>query len=354
MADRSPGSNPTASDPEGSRPVSLERGDVPPPRDLRVEPTALPAPRAARWRALAAGAVVVAVIGIGIALASLTPSRLEQADRPSVPGTSERVATVPSAAPDARPSAAPGWPAPADPAPLTPQALNQGVIDGSLDGSLVFLRGRLGPVDQTCDPGRDVRCATETIQGLDVPLMLAPALAYAQAPLPGAVLVTRPDAGRLVYLGALSPDPVTSMTGLLTSRPGRPFLVTLSPVGGWLLTDPHGLCTPAADGGRCPVSPPFLADDRPLRNGTVVSDRGSVVALEAGAVGLGDGTTRLVGTFLVRHAVHQSCEAPAFTGAAAGGDAAAATPSSCPAHVTFTWDVVARLEGVRRFEVTMP
>jgi len=146
------------------------------------------------------------------------------------------------------------------------------------------------------------------------------------------------------------------MSELLVSRSVAPDPITLSPVGGWLLTDPLATCSPSPGRIGCPVAPPFLADDQPLRSGVLVSDRGSKVGLESGAVGLGDGTTRLVGTFQVRRGFRNGCLGVTTSGASVPGvgDASGPGQSPCTKAVMPGWDIVARLEGVRLLQVTIP
>jgi hypothetical protein len=322
-----------------------------PEHELRVERAQLPEPRGGRGRAFVAGAVVLSVIVAGLWLSALGSSdsrRAAQGQGSPVPSGApasgqQSISSSASPAPDSSPAVGFVWP-PLPPFPvLTPAELEAGVADRSLNGALVFIHARLEARERRCGQSLAVGCVIVGVPGLDLPIELAPELVYWQAPPPGSSLVMRPEAGRLVYLGLLDRGPVASMSGLLARRPTQPFPMTLALVGGWLLTDPHGLCTPAPDGTRCTVARPFLAADQPLRNGTVTSTRGATVGLESGALGLGDGTTRLVGTFLVRHAVHSACQGSVDSGG-----------SPCPDVVTLGWDVVGRLEGARRFQVTVP
>jgi hypothetical protein len=325
----------------------------PPDGRLQVSPARLPGPPGGRARAYLVLAVVVGVIVVGVGLASFGSSNApapEEGQEPTgslAPAASAGLLTP--AAPTGESSAVPTSTPPGASRNLSftvlaPAELEAGVFDGSLDASLVFLRARLLPQEQRCGQSFAVGCVVVAVPGLDIPIDLSPALVYWEAPPPGVTLVMRPDAGRLVYLGVLAPDAVSTMTDLLHRRPTRPFPMTLAKVGGWLLHDPHGLCaadsagTPPRGATPCPVASPFLADEAPLSNGTLASDRGASVAIEADAVGLGDETAPQVGTFLVRHAFHSTCDV---------------SVARCPT-VSLSWDVVARLVGVSRYLVTVP
>ena len=311
---------------------------------LQVAPAQLPGPRGSRARAYVALAVVVGVIAVGVGLSSLGSSGSPQvasslrATGSLGPAASAGGSALPS--PASSQAIALDWLALPNPAELTAGELEAGVADGSLDGALVFIRGRLVAQEQLCGQSFAVECVIATVPGLNLPIDLVPALVYWEAPPPGSFLVMHPVAGRLVYLGVVRPDdPVSSMSEVLARRPTRPFPMTLAPVVGWLVTDPFGQCSPAPSDVPCPVASPFLADDHPLRDGTVPTDRGASVAIEAGAVGLASGMSWLFGTYLVRHAFHSACDT---------------SSSPCVDVVRLGWDVVARMDGIRWFEVTVP
>ncbi len=374
LPDRTP-PEPEPSDPDdaaptdGVAPTDGARFDPPRRHRLTVEPSRLPGAGDGRPRALAAVAAVFGVIALTIASAWLTPSDRGH-DRPgSSPRARGTGAPAAIAAASGSPESSPGagirgsdrtpWPAPPEPVVITPRQLAQGVADGSLDGDLIFVHGRLVPEQQACTQPLDLRCVTVSVVGLDLPIHTAPALVYWQAPSRGATLVMRPEAGHLVYLGVIETgiDAPTSMSELVGNESVAPRPITLSPVGGWLVIDPLATCSPSSEWIGCPLAGPFLADDQPLRSGVLVSTRGSEVGLESGAVGLGDGTTRLVGTFLVRRGYHNGCLGviPSDDAAAGGGDASAGPGASpCTRAVLPGWDVVARLEGVRLLQITMP
>ncbi len=372
MASRPPFPERTLPEPEPSAPAHAAPTDgagFDPARRQRltVEPTGLAGAGDGRPRALAAVAAVFGVIALAIASTWLTPSGGHDH-----PGSSSSARGTAAPATISVASGSPGspsgggirgsdltpWPAPPEPVVIAPRQLAQRVADGSLDGDLVFVHGRLVPDAQSCTQPLDLRCVTVSVEGLDIPVHTAPALVYWQAPPPGGVLVMRPEGGHLVYLGVIEAgiDAPTSMSELVGNESVAPRPITLSPVGGWLLIDPLASCSPSSEWIGCPLAGPFLADDQPLRSGVLVSSRGSGVGLESGAVGLGDGTTRLVGTFLVRRGYHNGCLGVIPSGGAAGGGDASAGPgaSSCIRAVLPGWDVVARLEGVRLLQVTMP
>ncbi len=258
---------------------------LPPDRELRVEPTRLPGPRGGRARALVAGAIVVGIIVVGLGLATLgsppTPSPDQALRSEGSPQSRSSPSPGPSTtrpSPDSSPAVAFDWPALPDPVTLDPAELEAGVVNGGLDGSLVFLSARLVAQQQLCGQSFAIDCLVAVVPGLDIPIDLAPALVYWEAPPPGSVLVMRPQAGRLVYLGVIRPgDPVSSMRGLLAGRPTRPFPMTLALVGGSAVDRSSrpvhagarrdALSRVAAVPGRRPAAPQRDRDLGPWRDG---------------------------------------------------------------------------------------
>jgi hypothetical protein len=328
--------------------------------DLTVEVAVVPGRGRGRRNAGIVAVAVVSALTLAVASAWLAPSGTGPA-RTSAPvssGPAPGMVASPATARPARPTDEPGssfsWLAPPQPVELTPAALETGVRDGSFDGSLVLLRGVLDPEKGGCTQPLDVRCVTVSVPGLALPVDMAPALVYWQAPPRTATLVMRPVGGRLVYLGTLGApiDAPTTVAALLARRPVPPFPMTLSPVGGWLVVSPFRPCGSPAGSAPCAQLPPFLSDDQPKLGGILVSDRGTEVGLEPLADGLLNGSNVSGGTFLVRHGLRSGCGG---TGrfADAPGPSTAAGASPCP-ELVLGWDVVARLDGLLIYVVRIP
>ncbi len=326
--------------------------------DLTVAVAPLPGRGRGPRRAAVAAAGVIGLIAIAFASAWLAPS----GPGPAVParvspaagtvaqggasGSSASAGTPASGAPQA--SAGFPWFALPSPIAITPVQLVEGTRDGSLDGGLVLMQARLIRVPGACTQPSDLQCVSVSVAGLDLPVDMAPGLAYWQAPPDNGTLVMRPADGRLVYLGALgaSIDAPTSMEELLARRPIQLFPITLSPVRGWLVVSPFRACGRPIGPKPCGQVPPFFADDQPLLGGVLRSDRGAEVRLEPGALGLLNGSNVSGGTYLVRHGFRSVC-------GGAPGALASSGESACPDVLELGWDVVARLDGLTVYSVTV-
>jgi hypothetical protein len=250
-------------------------------------------------------ALVVVVVG-GIALAQAFPAA------PVAPVVQSPPIAVATARPE--PSPTPGL---ALPARLDASELVSNVLNGSLDEWLVY-------ADATLRAGPDL-----AIDGLGLEVLPNPTSPAATVVPAGAVLVLRVRGRQLEYLGSLLTHPVTPSIAILKDE-----LTSVSPVAvqptlrdarGWLIVRPA--CIVAASPAPPCDSPPFLADDQPLPDGTRRSDDGATVALAPDIWGVDpQRDTVSPGPFLVRPL--------------------AADPS--------TWEVVARYEPTKSVRVVIP
>lgn len=309
-----------------------------PERQLAVPPTRV----AGRRAGLGAGLVLVTGIA---AIAAAVLLAQPGAARPVAgsPQPSSTRAASGGAEPVEPPAVGAGR---AIPPRLSRADLTVAVIDGSLDGTLVFVDGELRSTPVRCQSlaQAPAGCVNLEIPGLGLPVWAGPsALPWRGDPPRGAWIVTVARTGGLVYLGSLLPDPEpTDSLARLTRRLLRAELAepprTLFEVQSWLVLDRPAPCyrnSPTAT--PCPSLPPFLARDEPFPDGTLRDDRGGPVDLADPVVGLEPGVAVTEGRFLVT-----------LPDACAPADAAA----TCPEDLR--WLVVARYEPERSIRVLVP
>jgi hypothetical protein len=203
-----------------------------------------------------------------------------------------------------------------------------GVLDGSLDGRLVYADATLVP---GCDPAAPGCATPPRIAGLGLDLTVA---AHAERALRGvpdnAVLVLAVRGSRLEYLGSLIAHPDGSPTlERLTAEvlaPTSRQAQSLFDASGWLVVNP-ACVTPGGGLASCPDRRPFLADDAPLADGIL---RGNEVRLSPALWGVDVARdTVSPGPFIVR----------------------AADPGGFRGPV---WEVVARYDPSRSVRVVIP
>jgi hypothetical protein len=286
------------------------------PLDLEVPPAPVRDPRGGRKTGLVAlvGITIVIVAAIGIAQLvppAATPPRVSLAVPSSGPSAAALLSGGPSAAPD--PSAIL-----ADTPPrLSREELKTSVLDGSLDGRLVFVEGVMRATRVACDgeaepsPG----CVDLEIPGIGVPVRpgeigvpVRPGeidTPWPGEPPPDAWLVTVVRDGGLVYLGSLVPseDGVRTIDGVIEGfgPRGRDWVDgTLFEVDGYLVVNPVHPCRRAtAVATPCPVPSPFLSYSATDADGILVTDDGAVVELSASMPGIDPDAVVTMGRFLL-------------------------------------------------------
>ena len=279
--------------------MSVDRPD-PAPRELDVPV----APLAADGRSGSSRAPILAAVAIfGLVLAAIGLARVFPAttDGPAVtlPSTPGVAAAPASAAATAGPFAIPVAPR------LRAAQLVEGVLDGSLDGTLVYADAFLR---RSCRPEESAACSEATLAidglGLDVVAVDPAHDEVTDVPEHG-LLVLVVQGSRLEYLGPLTVSP-TGSPPLSTLAPATQ---TLYDASGWLVLDPACVTAggPAASNAatRCPERPPFLAEDEPSRGGILRSDAGEVVALSPSLWGVDTADTVTEGPFLVAPAARR-------------------------------------------------
>ncbi|HEX5828238.1 MAG TPA: hypothetical protein VFY23_11995 [Candidatus Limnocylindrales bacterium] len=188
---------------------------------------------------------------------------------------------------------------------LRPDELTAGVLDGGLDGWLVYADATL---EGACRPNGLAPCGEGipfAIPGIALEVVRGAGTAgtVVGAPPDRAVLVLRVRGPRLEYLGSLivDPDGSPSLDDLTVEvrSPSGPVRQTLWDVRGWLVVKPA--CVSPGGGTAACDRPPFLADDPPLADGILRSDRGDIVDLAPDLWGVDPATgTVSAGPFLVR------------------------------------------------------
>jgi hypothetical protein len=319
-------------------------GTGPDPLDLEVPPAPVRDPRGGRPAGFLAlvgiTAVIISAIGIAQAVPSApTPPRFSLALPTSGPTTvAGTSSTATGAVPD--PSAIL-----ADTPPrLSREDLAAAVLDGSLEGRLVFVEGVMRATRVPCEgePEASPGCVDLEIPGIGVPVRpgeigVPVRPGEIDTPWPGeppldAWLVTVARDGGLVYLGSLVPsaDGPRTIDGIARGfgPRGRDWIDgTLFEVDGHLVANPvHACVRPDAGASPCPAPSPFLAYDTPLADGILVSDAGAVVELSASTPEIDPAAVVTAGTFLL---------AP-------------------PATDGVPWRVVARYEPTRAVRVLVP
>jgi hypothetical protein len=270
-----------------------------PEEELDVPVAPLPGGRGGSSRApiLAACAIFAVVLG-AIALARLFP-----ADRDGSPTVAASVVPAAPSATGPRATPAPGTPAATDlPAVLRlrPEAFVAGVVDGSLDGQLVYADARL---QASCGPDGGTRCQVPqlSIDGLGLDVVAGPIVRGVEDVPDQAVLVLVVRGARLEYLGSLiaarDGSPALSALPERADEAGGP-VQTLYDASGWLVL--HPACSTPSDGtAACLRRTPFFADDEPFVDGVLRSDRGSTVLLAPDVWGVDPDALGTEGPFLV-------------------------------------------------------
>ncbi|HYO44635.1 MAG TPA: hypothetical protein VES19_15660 [Candidatus Limnocylindrales bacterium] len=277
------------------------------PRNLDVPPGPVRGPRGGgRVAFVALGALVIALAS-AVGLAQLVPAPVEPV-------------RVSFAVPTLAPSVAAGTSAPRDtasPAPdpaailagTTPRmrrdALAAAVLDGSLDGRIVFIDGTLDVTPVRCQSLAQGSggCVTLAIPGIGLPVWQGEsATPWPGAPPPGSWLVTVARTAGLVYLGSLVPrrGETPSVSGLPAFAPPAQD-GTLFETRGYLVRNPVHTCfRPGVAATPCPPPPPFLAEDEPLPEGLLTTDAGEAVSLAPSMPEVDPDAIVVPGTFLVQ------------------------------------------------------
>jgi len=278
------------------------------PRDLDVPPAPVRDPRGGRPAGLLALAGIVAVIVAAIGIAQVVPQASMPSPRSSAapPGSPVPAATLPSGVATLAPD--PSAILAGSPPRLSREDLNAAVLDGSLDGRLVFVGGVMRATRVPCeseDP--DSRgCVDLEIPGIGVPVRPG----GNSTPWPGeppldAWLVTVARDKGLVYLGSLVPseDGLRTIGGIVEGfgPRGRNWIDgTLFEVDGYLVVHPvHDCRTEGSGATPCPAPSPFLAYDDPIADGVLVSEAGDVVELSAAMPGVDPDAVVTAGAFLL-------------------------------------------------------
>jgi hypothetical protein len=211
---------------------------------------------------------------------------------------------------------------------LTADELRTRLADGSLDGRLVVVDGQMQLNGRAC--GIRIACAIPFITGLDgvqIDTDTEARVALQDAiPDPGPLVFVVHD-GILRYLGRQPADvdhPIT-VSQLMDTRipslvdpssPVHELTDDLRLVSGWLVVGGTGECQ-LQSGGTCPGPGPVLTDDRPLADGTRITDRGVAVSLMADPPLRRPDQVVTEGPFLVRDRSRstawvdaQACDAP--------------------------------------------
>jgi hypothetical protein len=274
------------------------------PRNLDVPPAPVRGPRGGGRAALVALGALVMIVAVAVVLAQLDPAPPGPARVPIA------VSTGAPSTPVQRPSDATA-PAP-DPstvlAATTPrmnrEALAAAVVDGSLEGRLVFVDGTIDHTAAHC-PGLNESfggCVDLSIPGLGLPVRQGDsAIPWRGDPPTGSWLVTVARGRGLVYLGSLVPRFGEDMPFDGVAAAEAPGGGSLFEAGGFLVQHPvHACYRPAIPATPCPPPPPFLARDEPLPDGLLVSDAGAPVTLAPAAPEIDPDATVTSGTFLVQ------------------------------------------------------
>ena len=286
------------------------------PRDLDVPPAPVRDPRGGRPAGLLALVAITAVIVAAIGIAQVAPPA------PTLPRVSPALPTGgPTAA--ALPSSGTS-PAP-DPSAIladTPPRLSRedlaaAVLDGSLDGRLVFVEGVMRATRVPCEgePEASLGCVDLEIPGIGVPVRpgeigvpVRPGeidTPWPGEPPPDAWLVTVARDRGLVYLGSLVPsaDGVRTIDGVVEGfgPRGRDWVDgTLFEVDGYLVVNPVHPCRLADAGATpCPAPSPFLSYSAPDADGILVTDDGAVVELSASMPEIDPDAVVTMGRFLL-------------------------------------------------------
>lgn len=313
------------------------------PLDLDVPPAPVRDPRGGGRAGLIALAGITAVIAAAIGIAQLVPP----ASTPplvsfALPTSGPTAAAVPSGGPSAAPD--PSAILADTPPRLSREDLKTAVLDGSLDGRLVFVEGVMRATRVPCEgePQASLDCVELEIPGIGVPVRAGEVgvpvrpgeidTPWPGEPPPDAWLVTVARDGGLDYLGSLVPseDGVRTIDGVIEGfgPRGRDWVDgTLFEVDGYLVVNPIHPCRQTGRSATpCPAPSPFLSYSAPNADGLPVTDDGAVVELSASMPEIDPDAVVTTGRFLL---------------APPSGDGA-------------PWRVVARYEPSRAVRVLVP
>ena len=299
-----------------------------PPELLEVDIKAVTpdGPSRPRMAPILALVAVVVVIGVSIGLAQAFPV----GERPAVTSAIS-IVTAPPATASVTPAASASAPGVA--ARLDRKALVTGVLDGSLDGWLVYADAE---VRTDCPTGTGARCSALPPRIAGLPLTAAagnvPDGRLDPVPRQG-VLVLRVAGAGFQYVGTLIAHPGGSPT-LATlaaeelATPTADGQPTLRDAAGWLVVAGPCLEPPSAF-LPCPRRS-FLADDEPKPTGGLRTEAGTFVAVADDAWGIHPPFGAVIGgPFLVRPLAPGSPDDP-------------------------DWEIVARYDPSRSVRVVIP
>lgn len=256
----------------------------------------------AGWAAVAlVAALVLVVTGGRLDLGTTKPAATGE------PSASSG-AVIPSgtAASAASPTAATSTPPAVTPRTMTAAALQSALADGSLDGRLVLVQGRLRVVAVPCPYPVPPGCFGITVPELEGVSMTwdVPLTRQVVETMQGTLaFVVRGSA--LGFEGRVARDPAQPLTlqelidraGLLTAA----AQFELTSVGGWLVVGGIHSCPALGPGATpCPGPPPGLTDKQPFPEGMMASDLVVPVAVGASVPGVQPGRIVTPGPFLVR------------------------------------------------------
>jgi hypothetical protein len=299
-----------------------------PPRDLAIPPAPLRPSGGGSFAALVVLVVVIAVITAGVVTANVAPPNPRASIAPPVPHSAAPSSQPPASVATSGPDASSGPIATSDPVAIPPvpgldasailarttprlsrDRLAAGVLDGSLEGRLVFVDGVMRATPARCiDPALEpLGCVDLEIPGLGLPVTPGDsALPWPGEPPPGAWLVTVARGAGLVYLGSLvpwrdGPWGLTSIRMLLANRGGVPPHGSLFEVDGFLARIPsaRGWSSARNGGGAgyCVTNPLRICGS--VGPDATLSDAGEEVVLTGSVPGVEPGAVVMPGPFLV-------------------------------------------------------
>lgn len=302
-----------------------------PPERLEVDVE----PVAPRGRSRGVRAPAVVLVGMVVAIAgAIGLSRMSPVDERAQGSVAVSSAAPPTDLEAALPSpAAPDDGAPSLAARIDRQSLVTRVLDGSLDGWLVYADAELR---LDCPTGTGARCSALPPRIVGLPLRRAAGDApdHRLDPVPsGAVMVLRVAGAGFEYEGALIADPdgsptLSTLEAKRRAAPEPDAATPLRDASGWLVRAGPCLIPPSAF-EPCPRRP-FLAEDEPLPNADPSTNAGEFVEVAADAWGIDPPFDPvLVGPFLVRRLTPARADDPG-------------------------WEVVARYDPSRSVRVVIP
>jgi hypothetical protein len=287
---------------------------------------------------VAAVAVVLVILG-GLVSSALFPAAGRSASAspdPAADPTTRPTANMTaiaeaaeSTAPSGAQASSPFWTPRVVPTPTTASALVAGVRDGSLDGGLVFVSGRIHGRVRACPTTAASDCALLTLDGLRVRVVVDGARGgWAGDPAAGTAVVLRVAERTLFYVGsvvvAAEGVPGTAYLSGALPRPGSRLAppTSLVEADGMLLRNDDTTCLGSVT--SCGRHAPYIVPTRlePSGRNAIGAPIGLVIAPVA--VGLDVTNSWVTGPFLVRDAAPAECPASGF----------------CP--VGPVWEVVAR------------